>query len=51
MDKDGKLVEGSIGDKTAACCESVKAILAEAGSDITKVLKVSDCCIIYDVRY
>jgi len=40
MDKDGKLVEGSIGDKTAACCESVKAILAEAGSDITKVFKV-----------
>lgn len=38
---DGKLVEGNIGDKTAACCENIKAILAEAGSAIERVVKVN----------
>lgn len=32
---------GSIAVQTAACCENIKAILAEAGSDITKVVKVN----------
>lgn len=27
--------------KTAACCENVKAILAEAGSEISKVVKTT----------
>lgn len=35
---DGKLVEGNIGDKTAQCCENIKAILAEAGSSIERVV-------------
>ncbi|KIW00807.1 uncharacterized protein PV09_07786 [Verruconis gallopava] len=38
---DGKLVEGSIGDKTAQCCENIKAILAEAGSSIERIVKVN----------
>jgi 2-iminobutanoate/2-iminopropanoate deaminase len=35
----GSLVTGSIAAQTAACCENVKAILAEANSDITRVVK------------
>lgn len=38
-DSSGKLVEGSIADKTKQCCENIKAILKEAGSDIGKVVK------------
>jgi 2-iminobutanoate/2-iminopropanoate deaminase len=37
---DGKLVEGSIGDKTAACCNNIIAILEAAGSSIERVVKV-----------
>ncbi|KAF2465296.1 YjgF-like protein [Lindgomyces ingoldianus] len=40
-DKDGKLVEGSIGEKTAVCCNNIIAILQEAGSDISRVVKVN----------
>ncbi|KAF2119617.1 Endoribonuclease L-PSP/chorismate mutase-like protein [Lophiotrema nucula] len=40
-DKEGKLVEGSIADKTAACCNNIIAILKEAGSDISRVVKVN----------
>ena len=36
----GELVEGSIADKTAACCEGLKNILEDAGSSISKVVKV-----------
>lgn len=39
-DKDGNLVEGSISDKTKASCEGMKAILEEAGSSLSKVIKV-----------
>lgn len=39
-DASGKLVEGSIADKTTACCEAVKNILKETGSDISRVVKV-----------
>ncbi|GAM82506.1 hypothetical protein ANO11243_004870 [Dothideomycetidae sp. 11243] len=38
-DASGKLVTGSIAEQTRQCCESVKAILAEAGSGIEKVVK------------
>ncbi|KAF2666439.1 protein MMF1, mitochondrial precursor [Microthyrium microscopicum] len=38
---DGTIVSGSIAACTAACCENVKAILAEAGSDISKVVKTT----------
>jgi reactive intermediate/imine deaminase len=38
-DKSGNLTSGSIADKTAQCCENIKAILSEAGSDITRVVK------------
>lgn len=34
-------MDGNIGDKTAACCENIKAILLEAGSGIERVVKVS----------
>lgn len=37
---DGKLVEGNIGDKTAACCKNIIAILEAAGSSIERVVKV-----------
>jgi len=40
-DASGKLTEGSIADKTTQCCESVKAILEEAGTSIDKVVKVT----------
>jgi len=39
-DASGTLIEGSIADKTAACCESVKNILEAAGSSIDRVVKV-----------
>jgi 2-iminobutanoate/2-iminopropanoate deaminase len=38
-DKTGKLVEGSITDKTTQCCENIKAILEAAGSEIEKVVR------------
>ena len=38
-DSSGKLVEGSIADKTKQCCENIKAILDEAGSGIEKVVR------------
>ncbi|PVI02138.1 YjgF-like protein [Periconia macrospinosa] len=39
-DKDGNLVEGSIADKTKACCANIAAILKEAGTDVSRVVKV-----------
>ncbi|KAF2755457.1 protein HMF1 [Pseudovirgaria hyperparasitica] len=41
MDSTGKIVEGSIGDLTTACVANIKAILKEAGSDISKVIKTT----------
>ena len=38
-DPHGKLVEGSIAEKTKQCCENLKAILEEAGSGIGKVVR------------
>ncbi|KAK4901303.1 hypothetical protein LTR27_001861 [Elasticomyces elasticus] len=38
---EGKLTEGSIADKTKACCEGLKNILEEAGSSIGRVVKVT----------
>jgi len=40
-DKEGKLVEGSIADQTQACCENLANILEDAGSSITKTVKVT----------
>ena len=37
----GELVEGTIGEKTAACITNIKSILAAAGSSIDKVVKVN----------
>jgi len=39
-DKTGKLVTGSIADKTEQCCKNIKAILEAAGSEIPKVVRV-----------
>ncbi|EON67314.1 endoribonuclease L-PSP [Coniosporium apollinis CBS 100218] len=38
-DSEGKLVEGSIADKTEACCKNIQAILEEAGSGMERVVK------------
>ncbi|KAF2156410.1 L-PSP endoribonuclease family protein-like protein [Myriangium duriaei CBS 260.36] len=40
-DASGKLTEGSIANKTKQCCESLKAILTEAGSGLEKVVKTT----------
>ncbi|KAF2454725.1 Endoribonuclease L-PSP/chorismate mutase-like protein [Lineolata rhizophorae] len=40
-DVQGNLVEGSIAQKTEACCRNIAAILEEAGSDLTRVVKVN----------
>ncbi|KAI0017251.1 YjgF-like protein [Xylariomycetidae sp. FL0641] len=40
-DAQGNLVEGTIGQKTAACCENLKAVLTAAGSSMQKVVKVN----------
>ncbi len=39
-DASGKLIEGSIADKTTAVCENLKAILEDAGSSLSRVVKV-----------
>ena len=36
---DGKFIEGSIGEKTKQCCKNVEAVLKEAGSSLSKVVK------------
>ncbi|KAI5466322.1 protein HMF1 [Mariannaea sp. PMI_226] len=38
---EGQFVEGTIGEKTRQCCQNLKAVLEEAGSEITKVVKVN----------
>lgn len=40
-DKEGNLIEGSIADKTKACCDNIGAILKEAGVGVERVVKVS----------
>ncbi|KAM5466310.1 hypothetical protein MauCBS54593_006047 [Microsporum audouinii] len=40
-DATGKLIEGSIADKTDLCCRNITAVLAAAGSSIDKVVKVN----------
>lgn len=40
-DAQGNLIGGSIADQTKACCEALKNILEDAGSDITRTVKVS----------
>ncbi|KAL3469587.1 Endoribonuclease L-PSP/chorismate mutase-like protein [Aspergillus californicus] len=37
----GKLIEGDIKAHTAQCIKNITAVLAEAGSDITQVVKVN----------
>ena len=40
-DAQGNLVEGTIGEKTAACIKNLQAVLTAAGSGIEKVVKVN----------
>jgi enamine deaminase RidA (YjgF/YER057c/UK114 family) len=40
LNASGTLVEGTIGTKTEQCIQNLKAVLAEAGSSIEKVVKV-----------
>lgn len=44
-DASANLVEGSIGDKTQACCDNIKAILDAAGSNVQRIVKVNVCFI------
>ncbi len=39
-DASGKLVTGSIAEKTEQCCKNIKAILDAAGSEVGKVVRV-----------
>ena len=39
-DTSGTLIEGSIGEKTAQCCQNLKAILEASGSGIDRVVRV-----------
>lgn len=41
MDGTGAIVDGTIAEKTALCVKNVKAVLAEAGSSIDKVVKTT----------
>jgi len=41
IDSNGTPLQGSIADKTHACCKSVQAVLSAAGSDISRVAKVT----------
>ncbi|KAL1981702.1 hypothetical protein VTN96DRAFT_2316 [Rasamsonia emersonii] len=40
-DSAGNLIEGTIGEKTAACIKNVAAVLEGAGSSLSKVVKVT----------
>ncbi|OAA54763.1 Endoribonuclease L-PSP [Niveomyces insectorum RCEF 264] len=40
-DKTGKLLEGTIQEKTAQCIKNLEAVLTEAGSSLAKVVKVN----------
>lgn len=44
-DNTGKLIEGTIGEKTAACCANLKAILEAGGSSLDNVVRVGVCLI------
>lgn len=39
-DSAGKLIEGSVAEKTAMCCRNVKAVLEAAGSEMGRVVRV-----------
>ncbi|KAI6777502.1 hypothetical protein HG530_001447 [Fusarium avenaceum] len=41
IDSTGKPLQGSIADQTHTCCKSVQAVLLAAGSDISRVAKVT----------
>ncbi|KAL2113116.1 hypothetical protein VUR80DRAFT_5371 [Thermomyces stellatus] len=41
MDNSGAVVDGTIAEKTALCVKNIKAVLAEAGSSIDKVVKTT----------
>lgn len=43
----GNLAEGGIEAQTKQVCENLKAVLAEAGSDLTKVVKTT--CFLKDI--
>ncbi|KAH0526510.1 hypothetical protein TsFJ059_009817 [Trichoderma semiorbis] len=38
---EGTLIEGTIAEKTKKCCENLDAVLKEAGSSISKVVKTT----------
>ena len=44
----GALAEGGIEAQTKQVCENLKAVLAEAGSDLTKVVKTT--CFLNDIN-
>lgn len=42
-DSSANLVDGTIGEKTQACCDNIKAILEAANSNVQKIVKVNVC--------
>ncbi|ODV89134.1 hypothetical protein CANCADRAFT_3769 [Tortispora caseinolytica NRRL Y-17796] len=38
---DGKLVEGTLADRSAQCLENIKAVVEAAGSSLEKVVKIN----------
>lgn len=41
MDGSGEIIKGDIGDMTIQCLKNVKAILNEAGADVSDIIKVT----------
>jgi enamine deaminase RidA (YjgF/YER057c/UK114 family) len=42
-DSQGKLIEGTISEKTHKMCQNTKAVLEAAGSSLDKAVKVTVC--------
>ncbi|KAH8737122.1 Endoribonuclease L-PSP-domain-containing protein [Ilyonectria robusta] len=38
---EGEFIQGTIGEKTRQCCKNLQAVIEEAGSSMTKVVKVT----------
>lgn len=39
-DSEGNIVDGTMGEKTAACIKALSAVLTEAGSSLERIVKV-----------
>lgn len=52
-DSEGKLLEGSMAEKTAQCCRNIKAVLEAGGSGLEKVVRVgvSSFTVFFSLRH